>query len=153
MSQKSVPKESTSRMSMRIEGMHCASCVAKIEDALLKQDGVIVANVSLLDEKAVIEYEPSAVDRTVLEQAVESTGYRARRSTISMTLRGTTESLDWDEIRNTLETVEGVIHVRTFEDKNRTLIEYDDDLVTYKIVKKSLKNIGIEVEEAEGIEA
>ncbi|MHA1926444.1 MAG: cation transporter, partial [Candidatus Thorarchaeota archaeon] len=63
MSQKQETVEDKSRLSMRIEGMHCASCVAKIEDALIGQDGVIRASVSLLDEKAVVEYEPQSVDR------------------------------------------------------------------------------------------
>ncbi|MHA1666596.1 MAG: cation transporter, partial [Candidatus Thorarchaeota archaeon] len=35
------------RMSMKIEGMHCASCVATIEKTLLAKDGVIKATVSL----------------------------------------------------------------------------------------------------------
>jgi len=140
-------------MSMRIEGMHCASCVAKIEEALRNQDGVIRADVSLLDEKAVIEYEPQTVDRTVLEKAVESTGYRPRRSTMSITLSDTPSGFDWNEIVETIEGVDGVISARSFEDTNRILIEYDDDQVTYKIVKKALQEIGVDVKKAEGIEA
>jgi Cu+-exporting ATPase len=140
-------------MSMRIEGMHCASCVAKIEDALIAQDGVIRASVSLLDEKAVIEYEPQAVDRMALEKAVESTGYRARRSTMSITLSESSSTLDWGRILETLEDVDGVISANAFEDSSRTLIEYDDDQVTYKVVKKALQGIGVDVEEAEGIDS
>ncbi|MHA1962020.1 MAG: heavy metal translocating P-type ATPase [Candidatus Thorarchaeota archaeon] len=143
----------TSRMSMRIEGMHCASCVATIEKALIDQDGVIRATVSLLDEKAVVEYESEAVDRDALERAVESTGYRAKRASMSITLKESSSALDWDRIDGILQDVDGIIEVRTFKDKNRLLIEYDDDLVTYKIVKKALREIGVEVEEAEGIEA
>ncbi|MHA2149688.1 MAG: heavy metal translocating P-type ATPase [Candidatus Thorarchaeota archaeon] len=153
MSQKSEPEVTASRISMRIEGMHCASCVAKIEDALTGQDGVIRANVSLLDEKAVVEYEAQAVDRIALEKAVESTGYRARRPTMSLTLSESSSTLDWDRILETLTNVDGVITARAYEDTNRTLIEYDDDLITYKIVKKSLQSIGVDVEDAEGIEA
>ncbi|MHA2140320.1 MAG: heavy metal translocating P-type ATPase [Candidatus Thorarchaeota archaeon] len=153
MSQKSELDANASRMSMRIEGMHCASCVAKIEDALTDQDGVIRASVSLLDEKAVVEFEPQVVDRIALEKAVESTGYRARRPTMSITISGTSDSLDWDRIIETLDAVDGVITTRPFKDTNRLLIEYDDDQITYKIVRKALQEIEIEVEEAEGIEA
>jgi Cu+-exporting ATPase len=138
---------------MRIEGMHCASCVAKIEDALIGQDGVIRASVSLLDEKAVVEYEPQSVDRMALEKAVESTGYRARRPTMSITLKESSAALDWSRILDTLEDVEGVITARTFEDSNRILIEYDDDLLTYKVVRKALQSIGVDIVKAEGIEA
>jgi Cu+-exporting ATPase len=153
MSQKAEIKETASRMSMRIEGMHCASCVAKIEDALTGQDGVIRASVSLLDEKAVVEYEPQAVDRMTLEKAVESTGYRARRPTMSITLNEASSFLDWNIIMKTLEQLEGVITAREFKDTRRILIEYDDEQLTYKIVRKTLKGIGVEIEEAAGIEA
>ncbi len=153
MSKKSESEAAATRMSMRIEGMHCASCVSKIEDALTGQDGVIRANVSLLNEKAIIEYEPQSVDRIALEKAVESTGYRARRPTMSLTLSESSSALDWKRILETIEDIDGVITARAYEDTNRTLIEYDDDLITYKIVKKSLQRIGVDVEEAEGIEA
>ncbi|MFW9926871.1 MAG: heavy metal translocating P-type ATPase, partial [Candidatus Thorarchaeota archaeon] len=153
MSQKAETEVTASRMSMRIEGMHCASCVAKIENALTSQEGVIRANVSLLDEKAVIEYKTHTVDRTTLEKAVASTGYRARRPTMTLTLSESSSTLDWDKIIATLEDEDGVITATAFKDTNRTLIEYDDDLVTYKSVKKILEKIGIAVEQAEGIEA
>ncbi|MFW9803385.1 MAG: cation transporter, partial [Candidatus Thorarchaeota archaeon] len=153
MAQKAETEARASRMSMRIEGMHCASCVAKIEGALTNQDGVIKASVSLLDEKAVVEYESSVVDRSALEKAVESTGYRARRPTMSITLNEASSSLDWNRIMETLEQLEGVISARQFMDTRRILIEYDDDQLTYKIVRKTLKGIGVEIEEAAGIEA
>ncbi|MFW9925825.1 MAG: heavy metal translocating P-type ATPase [Candidatus Thorarchaeota archaeon] len=153
MSQKAETEVSASRMSMRIEGMHCASCVSKIENALTSQEGVIRASVSLLDEKAVIEYKTKAVERTTLEKAVESTGYRARRPSMTLTLSESLSTLDWDKIIATLEDENGIITATAFKDTNRILIEYDDDLVTYKSVKKSLQNIGVEVKEAEGIEA
>ena len=118
MSQKQETIEDRSRLSMKIEGMHCASCVAKIENALADQDGVIRASVSLLDEKAVVEYEPQVVDRFTLEKAVESTGYRARRPTMSITL-DESSSLDWNRIIEKLEPEEGVITARPFKESKR----------------------------------
>ena len=85
-------KSKKKRMSMKIEWMHCASCVASIEKSLLAQDGVIRATISLLDEKAVIEYEPEQVDRASLEKAIESTGYRPMRP--AMTFRLAQESTE-----------------------------------------------------------
>ncbi|MDF1537836.1 MAG: heavy metal-associated domain-containing protein, partial [Candidatus Thorarchaeota archaeon] len=88
MSQENEPQDEKSRMSMRIEGMHCASCVASIEKTLLNQDGVISATVSLLDEKAIIEFDPTHVNREALEKAVVSTGYRPKRATMALTIPG-----------------------------------------------------------------
>ena len=142
-------EEQKHRMSMKIEGMHCASCVATIEKSLLNEDGVISATVSLLDEKAVIEYDSSRVDRVKLEHAVDASGYRATRSAMTITITGAESESDWKNIEQTISSQRGVITVRTFPERQKALIEYDDDLLTYKIIKKAIREIGFEPEEAE----
>ncbi|MFX1607180.1 MAG: heavy metal translocating P-type ATPase, partial [Promethearchaeota archaeon] len=142
----------SSRLSMQIEGMHCASCVSTIENALKNEDGVIKVAVSLLDEKAVVEYDSQRVDRLKLENAVDSTGYRVKRSTMSMIITGAETETEWKNVSESLSHLIGVITVNTFPDRNKVLIEYDEDLLTYKIVKKTLRDLGIEPKEAEGIE-
>ena len=57
-----------------VSGMTCASCVARVEEALLSVSGVISANVNLASEKVTVEY----LDGTVfpdLRRAVEEAGY------------------------------------------------------------------------------
>lgn len=137
------------RMSMRIEGMHCASCVATIEKTLLSQDGVIKASVSLLDEKAVIEYSSDSLDRSTLEKAVDSTGYRVRRAGMTLTLVETPSSSEWSEILKSLTNLHGVISVKSFPESKRLYLEYDEDLITFKIVRKTLKEMGYELESSE----
>lgn len=64
-----------------VEGMHCASCVAKVERELRKVPGVANASVSLTTAEATVRYEPRATDVEQLEQAVRRAGYAARRRT------------------------------------------------------------------------
>ena len=147
---KTIPEKQ--RMSMKIEGMHCASCVATIEKSLLNEDGVISATVSLLDEKAVIVYDSSRVERTNLEKVVDSTGYRVKRSTMTMKVAGAESNDDWSRISQVLSDQRGVITVNTYPGRKKLIIEYDDDILTYKIVKKVLRDIGFEPDQAEGTE-
>ncbi|MHA3963796.1 MAG: heavy metal translocating P-type ATPase [Candidatus Thorarchaeota archaeon SMTZ1-45] len=146
------PIHEKQRMSMKIDGMHCASCVATIEKSLLNEDGVISATVSLLEEKAVIEYDSSRVDRSKLERAVDSTGYRVKRSAMTLTISEVENESDWDKISHVLSEQRGAITVRTYPDRRKLLLEYDEDLLTYKIVKKTLRDLGFKPDEAEGIE-
>jgi Cu+-exporting ATPase len=60
---------------LRVHGMHCASCVAAIEQALRRTPGVLEATVNSGTETATVEYLPSTVDFGALKQAIESTGY------------------------------------------------------------------------------
>jgi Cu+-exporting ATPase len=62
---------------LQIEGMTCASCVARVEKALLKVPGVSTASVNLATERATVNALPS-VRVAALVTAVEKAGYRAK---------------------------------------------------------------------------
>ncbi len=57
-----------------IEGMSCASCVAKIEKSLSGLDGVSRANVNFGTEKAVVKFDPGLLDMNDFKHAVSSVG-------------------------------------------------------------------------------
>ena len=64
----------------KIEGMHCASCVAIIERALLKTTGVHSANVNIATESASIEFDENIVSESGIAKAVEEVGYRLEKA-------------------------------------------------------------------------
>ncbi len=57
-----------------VGGMTCASCVARVEEALSSVPGVISANVNLASEKATVEFT-EGTDIADLRRAVEEAGY------------------------------------------------------------------------------
>ena len=61
---------------LQIEGITCASCVARVEKALLKVRGVLSASVNLATERATVR-ALSTVPAVVLKAAVEKAGYGA----------------------------------------------------------------------------
>ncbi|MHB8295056.1 MAG: heavy metal translocating P-type ATPase [Acidimicrobiales bacterium] len=64
-------------LELDIEGMTCASCVARVERALGKVEGVSLATVNLATESAEVAIG-AGVDPDALLQAVRSAGYEAR---------------------------------------------------------------------------
>ena len=56
--------------------MHCAVCVANVKSALEKVDGVMSADVNLIDNSAVISYIPGDTDKNEFIKAVESAGFQ-----------------------------------------------------------------------------
>ncbi|MFT3817523.1 MAG: heavy metal translocating P-type ATPase [Rubrivivax sp.] len=66
-----------SALTLRIEGMTCASCVARVEKALLRVPGVISASVNLATETARVETLAADDALAPLLAAVERAGYRA----------------------------------------------------------------------------
>lgn len=66
----------TSEASLRIAGMHCMSCVANVEGALLDLPGVVEANASLLPQSAKVKYVVGMVTTAQLQEAVQDAGYQ-----------------------------------------------------------------------------
>ncbi len=70
----------TAKTRFKIEGMTCASCVTKIEQALRETPGVVAASVSLGAEEALVEYHPAVADHAAIEAAAASAGYKVREA-------------------------------------------------------------------------
>jgi Cu+-exporting ATPase len=64
------------KITLPIEGMTCASCVAKIEKALNQMQGIEKATINLATEKAQIHYDPSTLRLSQIKSEIVRLGYR-----------------------------------------------------------------------------
>ncbi|MEK6603620.1 MAG: heavy metal translocating P-type ATPase, partial [Nitrospirota bacterium] len=62
-------------LTIPIEGMSCASCVAKIEQGLSDVPGVVRASVNLATEKATVDYQPGVATPDMIQEAIRGLGY------------------------------------------------------------------------------
>jgi len=67
--------EDRARETLPVAGMTCASCVGRVERALRKVPGVVVASVNLAAQTASVEYLPGVASMDTLRAAVEGAGY------------------------------------------------------------------------------
>jgi|SRR5690554_3040592 len=68
----------TEQFELAVEGMHCASCVGKVEKGLKALPGVLKANVNLATEKVYVEALAGNVIMPQLLDAVKRSGFLAR---------------------------------------------------------------------------
>ncbi|WP_426960370.1 heavy metal translocating P-type ATPase [Muricoccus radiodurans] len=66
-------------VSWRVEGMDCASCVAKVEKAVGGLPGVSNVSVNLMAERMGLTLAPGGATAEEVERRVEALGYKARR--------------------------------------------------------------------------
>ncbi|MGE5400322.1 MAG: heavy metal translocating P-type ATPase [Ignavibacteriales bacterium] len=69
-------KNTIQKFSLPVEGMTCASCVARVEKAIGKIEGVKNVAVNIATEKASFEIDPSRADIRDIAAAVEDAGYK-----------------------------------------------------------------------------
>lgn len=63
------------KTTLKIEGMHCEKCAARLQKALLNRNGVIAAEVSKETDNAVVEYNEQQINAEELKCAVEDCGF------------------------------------------------------------------------------
>lgn len=70
-----------------IEGMHCASCISRVEKALTSVPGVSAAHANLATEQASVEFDPRQATLEQMAAAVAKAGYSAKAAA-SLTTAG-----------------------------------------------------------------
>jgi cation transport ATPase len=74
--------ELRSTVLLKMSGLHCQSCVQRVEAALSRLSGVTDAKVNFAEQKAYINYDAAAITTDELAAVIESQGYRALESKV-----------------------------------------------------------------------
>src|SRR5690349_7224755 len=98
----------TAVCSLPIEGMSCASCVARVEKALATVPGVRQASVNLATEAASVQAE-GPVPLQALRAAVQRAGYRVSEQTVRLRIEGMTCASCSARVERVLQRQPGVI--------------------------------------------
>jgi Cu+-exporting ATPase len=71
-----VPLHQIETLTLPVEGMTCASCVARVEKAIGRVQGVSSVSVNLATEKATVSFDAEQVTIASLQDSVADAGYR-----------------------------------------------------------------------------
>lgn len=111
----------------RIGGMTCAACVNSVEGILSKLPGVKRAVVALTTSLGEVEYDPSAISKEEIVNAIEDAGFDAsfiqssEEDKIFLTVNGLYSEMDAGFLQGILRNIKGV---KQFE-LNNTLSEVE----------------------------
>ena len=94
--------------SLAIEGMSCASCVARIEKALSAVPGVRKSTVNLATETARVESD-ATLEFATLQRAVEQAGYRVAQQELNLDIAGMSCASCAGRVEKALLKVPGVL--------------------------------------------
>ncbi len=106
MTASAVPRK---RVSLEIEGMTCNACVARLEKAFNKADGIKKANVNLPLEKATLVVDPTMVAFDDLKSIVERAGFDVGTQSRLYFLTGLTDRRHCVQVEEALLNLPGVL--------------------------------------------
>ncbi|MBI4352132.1 MAG: copper-translocating P-type ATPase [Elusimicrobia bacterium] len=72
-----IPVKKFKRAVIPLEGVHCASCVTRLENGLNSLPGVAGVSVNLPSRTAFLSYDPAFADAKIISGRIEELGYKA----------------------------------------------------------------------------
>ena len=133
------------RTAIKIGGMHCAGCVTAIQNYVSDLQGVKKCEVNLGAEKAVLEFDPSLVDLSTIEKAIEEVGYRVVYEKLTVKVGNITDSSDADRLERRLRDLEGVRYASVNYGNGQILVEYNPALISLSDIRQILNRSGYEI--------
>ncbi len=140
----------TQRTTISVRGMTCASCAQTIEKTLRETDGVLDATVNFATEKAIVDFDPSKVERTRLEKAIRDAGYEPVRHEIVLKALGMASPHCAGLVEKALMDTPGVLSAGINFSIETVKIAYDPSVVTVAQIKKAILDAGYKPIDIEG---
>jgi len=130
--------------SFPVEGMTCASCVARVERAIRAVPGVASASVNLATERATVEFAGKPDPDGVIA-AIAKAGYASPQETIELQIEGMTCASCVSRIEKALAAVPGVISASVNLATERAAVVAAGGAVTRSALEASVRATGYEV--------
>jgi len=136
------------KLTVKISGMECAACSARIERQLKKTDGVDEAVVNLAAEKATVHYDPDRVDANQLIHTIVDLGYRVPSERVDLSISGMTCAACSARVERALSGLDGVLKANVNLAMERAAVEYNPAQLSLADIKKAVVDAGYRAEEA-----
>ncbi|MQL51240.1 heavy metal translocating P-type ATPase [Desulfofundulus thermobenzoicus] len=135
------------QVSIPVEGMSCAACVARVERALKNTPGVNGALVNLVTGKASVAYDPAKVSVEQLVQTIRELGYQVPTGEIHLTVRGMSCAACVARVERAVSSLPGVLKVAVSLPAEAARVTFYPGAVTAAEIKEEIRSLGYEVSE------
>ncbi len=143
------------KTSLKISGMTCASCAARIEKNLRKMEGVRQANVNFAVEQATIEYEEELVNVEKFREVIEKLGYvpvnTAPEGKVTLKITGMSCAACAARIEKKLNSLPGVTKAAVNLATEQAVVEYDPGQIKVADMLKAVEALGYQAARAEEV--
>ncbi|HOV79932.1 MAG TPA: heavy metal translocating P-type ATPase [Bacillota bacterium] len=138
------------RLTVKINGMSCAACAARIEKALAKIPGVENAHVNFAVETASVDYDPAMVSSAEIFEKIRETGYAPVTGRTVLRLSGMGCAACAARIEKGLSKLPGVTRAAVNFAAEKAVVEFNPAETGIHQIKKTVAGMGYRAVEAEG---
>ena len=131
----------TGRLSLPVEGMTCASCVGRVERALMAVPGLHAASVNLATQRADVTFL-GPVDAHAIVESIKHIGYTVSEDTSELMVKDMTCASCVGRIENALRQVPGVTGATVNLATARARVRFVAGVVTPAELEMAVRNAG-----------
>lgn len=131
---------------LKISGMSCSACAARVEKVTSKLPGVLQSNINFASEKLDIEYDEKVVSLDEIKLAVKNAGYKAESDVIekeiTIPIGGMSCASCSQRVQKVLKDMDGVINASVNLATEKATIKYDISVVRIHQIKSAITKAG-----------
>ena len=132
------------RINLPVEGMSCASCVARVEEGLQKTPGVTSAQVNFASERASVAFDAGRIRVADLVAAVHGAGYAVPSERLVIPISGMSCASCVDKVESALKSTDGVLQASVNLASERATVEYIPGVASPEAVRQAVRDAGYE---------
>ena len=134
------------QITIPVQGMTCASCVAHVENALRGVHGAASVSVNLATEKATLELESAEIPLGELREAVDRAGYKVPAAKTTLNIGGMTCDSCVAHVEEALKSVSGVVDAAVNLATEKATVEYVPGVAGLAELRQAVHDSGYRVE-------
>ncbi|MGV8905452.1 MAG: heavy metal translocating P-type ATPase [Acetobacterium sp.] len=131
---------------IKITGMTCAACAARIDKKVGKIDGVVDASVNFATEKLQVEYDEQKTSRLTINEAIIKAGYgivaETVKNEVTIPIGGMTCAACSARVEKALGKIDGVSKVSVNYATEKATVAYDSQKVKISALKQAIEKAG-----------
>jgi P-type Cu+ transporter len=134
------------RIEIRVDGMSCASCVGRIEKAVMGQRGVAESQVNLATGKATVKFDQPATPATLID-LIKETGYQPRVQSAEIPVIGMTCGSCVSRVERALNKQPGMVKASVNLTTRKAFVEFLSDTLSVPQIHQAIRDAGYEPQE------
>jgi len=131
---------------IKLTGMTCAACAARIDKKVGKIDGVLNASVNFATEKLSVEYDDQKTSRLKINEAIIKAGYgiveEAVKNEVTIPIGGMTCAACSARVEKAIGKIDGVSKASVNFATEKATVSYDSQKVKISTIKQAIEKVG-----------
>ncbi|MEN8142332.1 MAG: heavy metal translocating P-type ATPase [Thermodesulfobacteriota bacterium] len=134
------------KQQVAINGMHCASCSARIEKVVDTIEGVSSVNVNLAAETMIVEWQPSVTDLGKIADRISGLGFEmvipAEENEVRFNIEGMSCASCSSRIEKVVSAMDGVEKIEVNLPAGVGIVSFDQQLVSQRQIREKINSLG-----------